>query len=312
LGAAQPASSATCPSGEDVNAVIFSEAGEADPLQGRISMPFRTIEVSPISPYLGAEIAGIDLRNKLSDAQVEELHEAFSTYQVIFFRDQKLDHDSLKALGRCFGELFAHPNSRTPEGHPEVSLLHTDAKSNRIVGERWHSDVSCAPEPPLGSILYLHTVPSFGGDTFFASQYAAYDHLSDRMKSYIEGLTAFHDGGPRYRATNIKLGIPEIGKIYPSANHPVVRTHPVTKRKALFVNIQFTVRINELPEDESEAILDFLFDHSTRPEFQMRFRWTPHSIAFWDNRCLQHLAVWDYFPHTRSGFRITICGDRPY
>jgi taurine dioxygenase len=275
------------------------------------TMQFRTIEVSPVSPYLGAEIAGVDLCKKLSDAQVEELREAFSTYQVMFFRDQKLDHDSLKALGRCFGELFTHPNSRTPEGHPEVTLLHADAKSNRIVGERWHSDVSCASEPPLGSILYLHTVPPIGGDTFFASQYAAYDHLSDRMKAHIDGLTAFHDGAHRYGATNIALGISNADKIFPNANHPVVRTHPVTKRKALFVNSQFTLRINELPEEESEALLKYLFNHSTQPLFQIRFHWSAHSIAFWDNRCLQHLAVWDYFPHTRSGFRITIRGDKP-
>src|SRR5947208_2521584 len=132
-------------------------------------MQFKTIDVSPVSPYLGAEIAGADLSRKLSDAQIEELKEAFSIYQVIFFRDQKLDYDRLKALGRSFGELDIHPRVPGPEGHPEVIPLHADANSNRIVGERWHSDVSCAAEPPLGSMLYLHTVPPLGGDTFFAS-----------------------------------------------------------------------------------------------------------------------------------------------
>jgi len=275
-------------------------------------MHFRAIEVSPVSPYLGAEIAGIDLREKLNDAQIEELHEAFNAYQVIFFRDQRLDFDSLKSLGKCFGELSVHPIAITPEGHPEVTILHADSNSNVIVGERWHTDVSCSAEPPLGSILYLHTLPPLGGDTLFASQYVAYDELSDRMKAHIDGLTAFHDGGPSYRAMNRARGIPEAGKVYPSANHPVVRTHPVTKRKALYVNAEFTKSINELPDEESEAILKYLILHSTRAEFQIRFHWKPHSVAFWDNRCLQHLAVWDYYPHTRSGFRVTIAGDKPY
>jgi taurine dioxygenase len=276
------------------------------------AMQFREIEVSPLSPYLGAEIGGIDLCEKLNDAQIEELRESFSAYQVIFFRDQRLDHDSLKALGRCFGKLSTHPIAITPEGHPEVTVLHADSNSNVIVGERWHSDVSCSAEPPLGSILYLHTLPPLGGDTLFACQYAAYDELSDRMKAHINGLTAFHDGGPSYRAMNRARGIAETGKTYPSANHPVVRTHPVTKRKALYVNAEFTKSINEMPEDESEAILRYLVHHSTREEFQIRFHWTPHSVAFWDNRCLQHLAVWDYYPHVRSGFRVTIAGDKPY
>jgi taurine dioxygenase len=275
-------------------------------------MAYRTIEASPLSAHLGAEIFGVDLRQRLRDDEIEELRDAFATYQVIFFRDQKIDHDNLKAFGRCFGELFVHPNSRRPDGHPEVSILHADANSNIITGERWHSDVSCDPEPPLGSVLYLHTIPPIGGDTFFASQYAAYEDLSDRMKAHIEGLTAFHDGGPSYRYHNAMRNIAETGKAYPSATHPVVRTHPVTKRKALFVNHEFTKSINELSRNESDAILKFLIEHSTLPEFQIRFRWRPHSIAFWDNRCLQHLAVWDYYPHTRSGFRITIRGDRPY
>jgi alpha-ketoglutarate-dependent taurine dioxygenase len=275
-------------------------------------MQFRTIEVSPVSPYIGAEISGIDLTKQLHNAQVEELNKAFNAYQVIFFRDQKLDYDNLKALGRCFGDLSVHPNGVQPEGHPEVVLLHTDAHSKLIVGEHWHTDVSCAQEPPLGSILYMHTLPPLGGDTLFASQYAAYEKLSDRMKAHIEGLTAFHDGAPSYRSVNLRRGTSEEGKVYPCANHPVVRTHPITKRKALYVNREFTKRINELDDDEGDAILDYLVEHSTNPEFQIRFHWRPHSVAFWDNRCTQHLAIWDYYPHTRSGFRVTIKGDKPY
>ncbi len=141
----------------------------------------------------------------------------------------------------------------------------------------------------MGSILYLHTVPPVGGDTLFASQYAAYDALSPRMKTYLEGL-----------------------KVFPKASHPIIRTHPVSRRKALFVNQGFTTHIDGLPKEESGAILNYLFEHCTRPEFQVRFRWRPHSVTFWDNRSVQHMALWDYYPQVRSGRRVTIKGDRPF
>jgi len=274
-------------------------------------MSYGTIQATPTTPNIGAEIAGIDLSRPLGNRQVDELHDALAAHQVLFFRDQKLDYDSAKAFARHFGDLHIHPNTPGPDGHPEILPIHADANSKRIAGERWHSDVSCDPEPPLGSILYLHTVPPVGGDTLFASQYAAYDALSPQLKTYLEGLTAFHDGGPSYRATNAKIGVPEAGRIYPSANHPVVRTHPVTGRKALYVNRGFTQRINGLPDDEARALLAFLIEHSVKPDFQVRFRWRANSVAFWDNRAVQHLAVWDYFPQVRSGFRVTIKGDRP-
>jgi taurine dioxygenase len=274
-------------------------------------MTYDIFRAEAVTPVLGAEIQGIDLDKPLSNHQVDELHSALATYQVLFFRDQKLDYDSAKALGRRFGDLHIHPNTPGPKGHPEILPIHADANAKRIAGDRWHSDVSCDETPPLGSILYLHTVPESGGDTLFASQYAAYEALSPRLKTSLEGLTAFHDGGPSYRRTNAKLGIPDTGKVYPSANHPVVRAHPVTGRKALYVNRGFTIRINELPEDEGGALLDFLIEHSTKPDFQVRFRWRANSVAFWDNRAVQHRAIWDYFPHVRSGFRVTIKGDRP-
>jgi taurine dioxygenase len=274
-------------------------------------MAYETIGVTPATPNIGAEIEGIDLSRPLGNRQVDELHDALAAHQVLFFRDQALDYDSAKAVGRHFGDLHIHPNTPGPDGHPEILPIHADENSKRIAGERWHSDVSCDPEPPLGSILYLHTVPPVGGDTLFASQYAAYEALSPRLKTYLEGLTAFHDGGPSYRATNAKIGVPENGRVYPSANHPVVRTHPVTGRKALYVNRGFTQRINGLPDDEARALLAFLIEHSVKPDFQVRFRWRANSVAFWDNRAVQHLAVWDYFPQVRSGFRVTIKGARP-
>lgn len=272
---------------------------------------YETLRVNRSTARIGALIEGVDLTRDLSNRQVDELGRALAEHQVLFFRDQKLDYDSAKRVGRHFGELHIHPNTPGPDGHPEILPIHADANSKRVAGERWHSDVSCDPEPPLGSILYLHTVPETGGDTLFASQYAAYEALSPRMKAYLEGLTAFHDGGPNYRATNAKLGIAETGRVYPNAVHPVVRTHPVSGRKALFVNRGFTQRINGLPDDESRSVLAFLIEHATKPDFQVRFRWQPHSVAFWDNRAVQHLAIWDYFPQVRSGFRVTIKGDRP-
>jgi alpha-ketoglutarate-dependent taurine dioxygenase len=276
-----------------------------------LAMTYDTINVTPVTPRIGANIEGITLARPLTNRQVDELHQALAEHQVLFFRNQPMDIEAHKRFGRYFGELHIHPNTPGPEGHPEILPIHADANSKRVSGEYWHSDVSCDEEPPLGSILYLHTIPSSGGDTLFASQYAAYDTLSPRMKVYLEGLTATHSGDHVYRRTNVLVGRDDKGKVFPRASHPVVRTHPVTKRKALFVNGHFTTHINELPEEEGSALLQFLCKHSTREEFQVRFRWEPHSVAFWDNRSVQHLAIWDYYPQVRSGRRVTIKGDRP-
>ncbi|HET9330694.1 MAG TPA: TauD/TfdA family dioxygenase, partial [Steroidobacteraceae bacterium] len=164
----------------------------------------------------------------------------------------------------------------------------------------------------MGSILYIKQCPPRGGDTLFANMYAAYEALSPRLQAYVEGLTATHDGEGYYRGRYRDKGVDDRAKVYPRAVHPVVRTHPETKRKALYVNRMFTTRINGLPREEGEAILAFLVAHCARPEFQMRFRWRENSVAFWDNRCVQHLALWDYYPQTRSGLRVTIKGDKPF
>ncbi len=274
-------------------------------------MSYETIAVRKTSPHIGAEIGGVDLLGTLSNHQVAELHQALDDHLVLFFRDQDLDYDAAKRFGRHFGELAIHPNVPGPQGHPEILPIHADAQSKLINGERWHSDVSCTEEPSFASILHLKTVPTEGGDTLFASQYAAYDALSPRLKTYLEGLTALHDGGPTYRYANARRGVAESGKVYPSAIHPVVRTNPKTGRKALFVNEVFTVRILGVPDDEGDALLSFLTKHAARPEFQTRFAWRTGSVALWDNRYTQHLAVWDYYPQTRSGFRVTIKGDKP-
>ncbi|HET6605362.1 MAG TPA: TauD/TfdA family dioxygenase, partial [Rhodopila sp.] len=241
----------------------------------------------------------------------QEVHDALMAHQVLFFRDQDLTLDEHKAFGRLFGELAIHPNAKAPEGHPEILPIHADANSKRISGERWHSDVSCDPEPPMGSILNLKTIPPMGGDTIFASMYAAYDALSQPMKTFLSQLTAVHDGAPNYNRTNRLNGV-ATNKVFPTAEHPLIRTHPITGRQAIFVNPVFTVGIKDLPEDEAKAILEFLYDHCNKPHWQVRFRWEKNSIAFWDNRCVQHIAMWDYFPNVRSGFRVTVKGDRPF
>jgi taurine dioxygenase len=276
-------------------------------------MPLDTVaslDLHRLSPRLGAEVRGLEITRPLAPAQVEALRQALGEHGVLFFRDQHFDFDSQKRFGRLFGELDIHPNTPGPDGHPEILPIHTDSTSKVISGERWHSDVSCLQEPPLGSILHIHSTPPLGGDTLFGSLYAAYGALSPKLKAYLEGLTATHSGERNYRRRNALTGVDDRGRVFPSAVHPVVIRHPISGRPALYVNRLFTLKINEVSEEESEAILRFLFEHAERPDFQLRFRWEPHSVAFWDNRAVQHLAIWDYFPHTRSGSRVTIKGGR--
>jgi taurine dioxygenase len=274
-------------------------------------MGYQTIEVRKLTPVIGAEIFGVDLARPLGNQVFQEIHDALMDNLVIFFRDQDLSHEQHKAFGRRFGELHIHPTSiATVKEHPEILTIKADEKSKYVAGEEWHSDVSCDPEPPMGSILYIKECPPEGGDTLFASMYAAYEALSDRMKAYLDGLTALHDGEHVYRGTYANLGVAD-KPVYPRAEHPVVRTHPVTGRKCLYVNRGFTVRILGIPRDESEGILRYLYEHIENPLFQCRFRWQPNSVAFWDNRCAQHRAMWDYWPHRRYGNRVTIRGERP-
>jgi taurine dioxygenase len=273
-------------------------------------MTIESLTVKRLTPKLGAEIRGVNL-DLIDEDGLRQVHDALIEHQVIFFRDQDISVEAQMRLGRWFGELVVHPNDPGLEGHPEVMIIHADESSKRVAGESWHSDVSCDPEPPLGSILRIHTLPDTGGDTLFASMYAAYEALSPAIQRFLQGLTATHDGGPYYRSVNTRIGRDDGGRTYPHAEHPVIRTHPESGRKALFVNKMFTTQINGLSQAESDALLRFLFEHAARPEFQVRFRWEKNSIAFWDNRCVQHQAIWDYWPQTRSGYRVTIKGDRP-
>ena len=210
------------------------------------------------------------LAKPLSSEQFADLNRALIKYLVIFFGDQKLDIESLKAVSRRFGDLHVPPalaHLRVP-GHPEVINFRIDENSAKAPGEVWHSDMSCDPEPPLGSILYLHTVPEVGGDTAFANMYAAYDELSDRMKQYLEGLTAIHDAAERHDEvpTNVTL---------PRSSHPVIRTHPVSKRKAIYVNENFTRRIEGLSRSESNMVLQYLYRQHSRAGVSMSLPLAP-------------------------------------
>ncbi|MEI9963994.1 MAG: TauD/TfdA family dioxygenase [Caulobacteraceae bacterium] len=266
-------------------------------------MTFQSLTAAPTTPYVGAELSGIDLTAPLTNQGIQDIHDALIAYGVIFFRDQPISLERLKELGHCFGRLHIHTGVRgLSQEHPEITHVHSDETSKHVNGEVWHTDLSCDPIPPLGSILHMKVLPPSGGDTLFASMYRAYDALSDRMKAYLEGLTATHDGGLAFKRFNPN-------GTYKISTHPVIAVHPVTRKKLIYVNRGFTAHINELSPEESAAVLGFLFNHCERPEWQTRFRWEKDSIAFWDNRCTQHLAVWDYFPHVRTGYRVQIAGE---
>ena len=271
----------------------------------------RALEFTKVTPHCGAEVRGIDLAQPLGEELVVTLSTTLAERCVLFFRDQKMTPEQQKALGRHFGELHLHPAwPRLVEGHPEVMEIYADENTKRIAGEDWHSDVSCDPEPPLGTILHMVEVPPVGGDTLFANMFAVFESLSRPMQRFLEGLTAVHDGEHVYRG-RYEDHVGE-GKSYPRSEHPVVRTHPVSGRKSLFVNRIFTTRIVELEKRESDAILQMLFEQIEQPQFQCRFQWQPGSVAFWDNRCVQHYAMWDYYPNRRRGLRVTIKGDAPF
>jgi taurine dioxygenase len=265
------------------------------------------IEIRPMTRRIGAEIFGVDLGQELGNQQFQAIHDALIRHQVIFFRDQDLTHDAHKAFGRRFGPLMIHSGVAGLPDHPEIVAIHADGQSKFVAGESWHSDLTADAEPPLGSILYMHVVPEDGGDTVFASMVAAYDALSAKMKAYLDGMSAVHDANHVYKAI-----FPDVDRQYPCSTHPVIRTHPVSGRKLIFVNPSYTTRIVGVPKAESAAILGYLYQHCGNPDFQVRFRWRPRSLAFWDNRSTWHQAIWDYFPDTRSGYRVTVAGDRPF
>ncbi len=272
------------------------------------------IDVTPVTPALGAEITGVDL-TRLDDDTFAAIFDAFVRHSVIFFPDQpELTVDEHAVFARRFGPIHVHPFERLA-GRSSGDLaglltIRTTAESTVAAGNRWHSDVSCDDEPPQASILQLHEVPAVGGDTLFASLYAAYEALSDPMKRYLDGMTARHTGEESYRKV-FKVTTLDPGATWPEVHHPVVRRHPDSGRPVLYVDREFTHSINDLPKEEGRALLAFLLDHTERVDFQCRFRWRPNAVAVWDNRCVLHHAMWDYWPNERKGHRISVVGERP-
>ena len=278
---------------------------------------YERISVAPISGVVGAEIGGVDLSQALDDRTVAELRQAFLAHHVLFFRDQELTPEAQIRFGRCFGELDTHPFVEGMDTHPEVIEIVTEADDSFNFGGGWHTDVTFLDEPDLGSILYGVDVPAYGGDTLFANQHAAYEALSATMKGLLDGLVALHSAGPQYAAG----GYSTRSKSMRTKNaegaervvrHPLVRTHPESGRKGLYVNRAFTIGIEGMRREESAALLEFLFTHAVREAFTCRFRWEPGSVAMWDNRSVQHYALYDYRGQRRFMRRITIRGDRPH
>ncbi|HEV7731728.1 MAG TPA: TauD/TfdA family dioxygenase [Candidatus Binatia bacterium] len=274
------------------------------------AMRFERIDVEQMGATLGAEISGVDLRRPLDDATFAEIERALLAFKVIFFRDQDLAPLEHAAFGRRFGELEVHPFLPAPEGCPEVVLL---AKSETVGGYEngWHSDVTWRVAPSLGSILRCRECPPVGGDTLFADMAAAYQGLPDEVRERIDGLRAVHDFTITFGRTMSPEKLAEKQREYPAVSHPIVRTHPQTGEKVIYVNRGFTSHIEGLDRDEGGRLLSYLYQQASLPEYQVRFRWKKDSIAFWDNRSTQHYASSDYWPETRVMERVTVVGDRP-
>lgn len=274
--------------------------------------------VMPIAGAVGAEISGIDLRAPLDAETIAALRRAFLTHLVLFFRDQPMSDADLIQFGQGFGRLAAiPPHRRLPGGDPHILVVEKQPEDRLNFGSEWHSDTTYLEAPTLGSILLAKEVPPVGGDTLFANQYRAYETLSDGMKAMLTGLRAVHTDGRTKRKMQLGYVPPPDSMAEDSqfktaeTTHPVVRMHPETKRQSLFVNMIQTERFEGMTIEESRPILRYLYDHSTRPEFTCRFRWQPGSVAFWDNRCLQHWALNDYPGYGRRMHRVQIRGDKP-
>ncbi len=268
-----------------------------------------TIVAQPLTQHIGAEVSGLSLADLSSEA-TDRLRELLLEHHVLFLRNQPLSPEQLADAARRFGELEVHAFGRHLPDRPEVGLL-DQTEPSKDGSNRWHTDSTFQPKPPLGILLKAVQLPPVGGDTSWASMIAAFDALSPFLQETLEGLTATHDvRGPLMRAIEGGHAIQSIDEViatWPPITHPVVCRHPDTGRRFLYVNSNFTTRINEVTEAESEALLRFLFQHVRTPEFQVRFRWEPDSVVLWDNRCTQHYAAADY-AERRIMHRVTIAG----
>jgi taurine dioxygenase len=270
---------------------------------------YETLTTDPLTPVIGAEVSGIDLSRELSDQQLADIRRAFQEHHVLVFRDQVLSAEEHKRVAAHFGELRPLPVAVPEDRDPVILEISANKDSTDVDGHGWHADGTSNPELALGSMLYITRTPEIGsgGDTMFANMHLAYEMLSPTMRTFLDGLTAIHDDAVAWQGHT-----PPAGYVLPRNEHPVVIRHPETGRKLLFVNPAYTSHIVQLSGDESRALLDMLFDVvARRPMLSCRVRWTPNTLVFWDNRCVQHHAIWDYYPHARYGQRVAIKGRPP-
>ncbi len=272
------------------------------------------MKLKRLSGAMGAEIEGLNLARDIDKSLATEIRDALAEFGVLMFRDQELDVEAHKRVARHFGEIFIHPNFNTGDHDPEVVSIVREPGDSRIVGEDWHTDTTMMAEPPMGALLYALETPPIGGDTLFAAQWLAYQALSDEMKKFLSDLKCVHSdikvAGP-HNKLNAKRAtvIREDDGWRPTENaHPVVRTHPDSGRKCLFVNHSYSIRFEGWTEEESQPLLNWLMDWGHRPEFTCRLQWSDRSLAFWDNRSTKHLAVNDVREHRRVMRRIQIAG----
>lgn len=274
-----------------------------------------TVTVKQLGPNCGAEVHGLDATKPLNAATVKTIHDALMEHGVVVFSDQDITRDQQAVFTANFGDLTVHPFSPHLDDMPEMIVLDNDGDNPPLSTDVWHSDETFRLEPPMGTVLRAVVLPTAGGDTLFASMTAAYEGLSDQMQHFVSGLEAVHDfknfkrlfGNSREHRERLW----EMEDKFPNPIHPVVRIHPVTGKKALFVNPQFTLSIKGMKEGESDALLNLLHQQTKIPEYQFRIHWKLNKMAFWDNRLVQHYAARDYLPQRRRVERVTLKGDRP-
>jgi len=291
----------------------MAEASNLDNLTN--AQPDQAFELLHLSPCIGTEVQGIDLRQEQSQQNIDWLSALLVERKVLFFREQDISREQHLDFSRRFGDLEVHPFTDNNQQFPELIELHNDRERPPQINI-WHSDVTWRESPSLGSLLRARKVPAVGGDTLFANMEAGYDALEDKTKEKIDGLMAVHDnqtflnGMIAKGATNEE--VEAMRQKYPPSTHPVVRTHPVSGKKSIYVNKAFTRYIEGVSETESDALLQELMHQAWKPDFQCRFRWRENSIAFWDNRGAQHYAAADYWPEKRHMERVTVVGGKPF
>ena len=278
------------------------------------------LEIEQLGAAGGARIHGVDLSQPMGENLFGQINQALLDHLVIVFPEQDITPDQHKEFGRRFGTLNIHPHVKSLDGHPEILDITKEPDDKLNFGGGWHSDMTFLPEPVLGSILYAKELPKVGGDTMWANTCLAYDALSEAMKKMLEGLVAVHtaneiygaDGiyaDPKHPAAGKSMGKDEAKQ---TSEHPLIRTHPETGRKLIFVNPAFTTKIKGMTRSESRPILEFLFEHATKPEFVYRHKWSERDVVMWDNRSTQHYALNDYHGQRRVVHRVTVNGDKPF